>query len=211
MATLGGLRSTISERLRDPNNVTVKENLITEYVNESLRYWQRSEFWFNRGYIQVTVAGGSELVSGLPSDMLSGQGFGTFVLVKNNERYPIKQVTAREYDMYGRWFNDDPVFCMWRNGNYYLYPIPNVDIVLDVFYIKSYGDISDNLATNDFLENAYDLILYDTLARIYRTNRFDKESADACYSMVMLEEQSLEKVTAAKLGSEQVLYNTLLN
>lgn len=177
MATFGDLQTKASARLKDADNTAVSAPIVASVVNDAIEYWAKKRFWFNE--FQETIA----LVQNDPK--LPALSTPNLYLLKNdgividyaNTRWPVRQISPAEYDSVNVQGRGIPYAFCQRNNGYELYWYPDADYSAIVRGVKDYArfaeDGSANTQTNDFTDEAADLILYETLSRLFGEFRQD--------------------------------------
>lgn len=157
MSTLAQMRSRIADDL----NRTDLNTQIDVAINRAIEYYYKGfRFWFNEKTATFnTVANQVNYGSAdsIPTDMMEIDFVKiAFASTDNEELIPrtydyIQQANVGSYA--GR-----PADYAYYKENFWLYPVPSQAWTVTVSYAKSYTDLSADADTNDFTEEAEDLI-----------------------------------------------------
>lgn len=212
MATFGEMQTYVSARLIDPQNTAVGASSVADAINESIRYWKLRRFGFNEAKDTVPLTLNDPIIP-LPTDFLvpfsDDDGF---YIEYSGVRYPLRKITQQQYDNlyltngYGlpRWYARS------GDGNYLLYPIPNVAYDIGRHYMKEYPPLVADSDTNDFTDNAARLIELWTLANLQGELRQD-EKMEAYYRKAANDEYRQLRVLSDKQNGtgKLTLYSNL--
>lgn len=205
MATFEAIQQRVSKRLKDPSNVDISVSDVAATINDAIRFWSTRRFSFNT--FKETVV----LTEGDPSVILINNPNPTEIFIQGgmvidyaSTRWEVTKVSSEEYDAMNTQVNGIPYAYTYRNGGYevYYYPSSNYDLV--VRGLKRYADLINNTDTNDFTDNAVDLIAYEALARLYAEFRQD-DKMEAYYSARTKNEyRNLQRATRQDVATGRI-------
>jgi len=181
MATFEAIQQRVSSRLKDANNVDVSVSDVSATINDAIRYWSKRRFIFNTFRETVDLNPGDATVPALsitPLEVFETDGM---VIDYANQKWPLKKISSEEYDDMDSQGRGTPFVWVYRNNSYEVYWLPDQDYTVVVRGIKKYDNLVNNVDTNDFTDNAEDLIIYEALARLMAEFRQD-EKMEAYYS-----------------------------
>ena len=181
MATLGTLKTRVSARLKDPQNTSVSSAEVTNVINDAIAFWAKRKFWFNDVSQNVTLTENSPTLPTLSTPLEEIYQTNGIVINYGNNRWPLTKVTGDKYDELNVEGQGIPYCFTYRNGGYELYYYPDQAYTAVVRGIKAYEDLTGDDDTNDFTDEASDLIMYESLARAYAEFRQD-DKMEAYYS-----------------------------
>jgi len=201
MATFAEMQTAISERLLDPSNTAVSVANVAASINEAIGYWKFRRFWFNTASDSDTLTAQDPIIP-LPDDFLVELPMNAgFVIEYNDMRYPLIKKNPREYDEvylangYGL-----PTIYTLKAGVYYCYYLPDQAYTVRRWYLKTYDDLVDDSDTNDFTDNAANMLIYWALSKLYAELRQD-DKMEAYYSARALDEYNNLQVRSEKANS----------
>lgn len=179
MATFAELKTETSELLLDPSNTAISAATVAASINASIAYWKFRRFWFNEGTYDSTMIVDDPVIY-LPSDFLVEMPMNAgFVINYSGARYPLVKYNPKEFDDI---YSDDnsglPQIYTLKDGVYNAHPIPDSAYVCKVWYLKDYVTLSADGDTNDFTNNASDLIKYWALSKLYAERRQDEKMSE---------------------------------
>lgn len=199
MATLGQLRVKASTRLKDANNTSVSTQDVATIINDAIAYWSREKFWFNEFEETVQLVQNDPVLPALtvtPLYLFKKDGI---VINYASTRWLTRPVSGAQYDEMNVQGRGIPFCYTQRNGQFelYWYPDSNYDaVVRGLKYYEPFAvDGSDDGESDDFTENAPDLILYETLARLFGEFRQDPKMEDYYSNRAKNEYWGLQKRT----------------
>ena len=177
MATLQQIRERVSRKLQDENNTSRSAAVVDSEINRSIRFYRNERFWFNEAETSISITNGTQTVPSIPSDLLSPLQINGFTLVDNQTKIDLEKLSPdifREMDLEqtGR-----PEYFTYINGDYLLLPIADSNYTIKLRYLKIYDDLVNDADTNDFTENAEDLIMLHTLKNMYAEDKQDPQLA----------------------------------
>jgi len=165
---------------------------VKDAINRSIEYYsRRSRFWFNETTSTFSTVAAQESYGtgdGIPSDLLRIDNLQVQVNSSYNEEliprtYEYIQIANATSSATGIPYD----YCFYE-GKIYLSPIPNAVYTIDISYLKSYSDLSADSDTNDFTDNAEDLI-----------------EARACWWMYSRMLRNTEAAQASKADEQEAL------
>lgn len=166
MATLSDLRTKIANKLSNGQLVRPTASQIDEAINSTIDFYERSYFWFQESLFTITLTSGNNIITSadLPSDFKFQQHPNSLVIVKDGIPYPLEQITPIKFDSINTSNSLGlPISYTYRNKQFELYPTPNQDYSLNLYYFRSYADLVNDGDSNDFTAHAPRLIEYHTM------------------------------------------------
>lgn len=207
--TLATIRTAIAKRLLDPSNTAVSAADITSAINDAIRSWKFKRFWFNTKTSNVTLSSGSAVLTP-PADFLIEIPRGGFVIDYGNAKWPLRKVKPLEYSEMDNQSQGLPRVYDWVGGVYSVYYLPDQAYTVICRYLEDYDDLSADGDSNDFTNNATDLITYDALSKLHGELRQD-EKMEAYYSARTENEfKILNKFTSKHTASGELSVETIL-
>lgn len=173
MATFGELQTKASTRLKDPSNQAVSAADVAAIINDAIAHWNKKRFWFNEFEDIVTLNQNDPILPALsvtPEYLFTTGGI---VINYAQTRWPLKHVSSAEYDSMNVQGRGIPFAWTFRDNGFELYWYPDADYSAVVRGVKQYPALVNTGDTNDFTTNAPDLILYETLSRLFGEFRQD--------------------------------------
>jgi hypothetical protein len=192
MATLAEIRTTVARKIQNPDltgNIT--SSVVTSEINRSIRYYEKFRFNFNEDLSSITLTADTQVVPSIPSDLSSPLYVNGLMVVDSQVKINLEKLAPdnffdRDQDQTGR-----PYFWTYRDGEFLLLPTPDSAYTLKFRYLKTYTALSADGDTNDFTDNAEDLIMLHTVKNLYAEDKQDPESA-AYYQV--LEDKELKSI-----------------
>lgn len=194
MATLGDLQ----DRIADDLNRTDLSTQILKAINRAIAYYAKEPFWFTETTTTFTTSDGATYYTNsspaaFPTDIsriqyaeiADGSG-NTYEL----EAWPIERVRMTNVNA----SEGDPVAYGWWQNYFYTYPIANAARNVTVYYTKTYATLTGTGSSNDFTNNAEDLIEARARWWLYTRVVMDTEQAQLA---------KLEEVDALKALRER--------
>lgn len=178
MADLQTIRNAVARKVQDPDMTGSLTSTIVDYeINRSIRYYEKYRFNFNEDLSTITLTANTQVVPDIPSDLSSPLYVNGLMLIDSQVKISLKKLLPddffnRDDDQTGR-----PYFWTYRDGQFLLLPTPDQAYSLKFRYLKSYADLSGDTDTNDFTDNAEDLIMLHTVKNLYAEDKQDPESA----------------------------------
>lgn len=196
MATFGDIKARVSGRLLDPNNTAVPSSDVAASINDSIRYWKSTEFWFNSKYADQTLTIEDGTIT-LPNDFYCpATKRGAFQIEYSNQRYLLDKIDPAQYS--GVWFGNGygiPQAYARLGQSYEVYPLPDRAYTLKCFYLKEYADLVNDADTNDFTNYASRLITLWTTANLIAELRQDEKMESYFRQACMDELRQLQQMT----------------
>ena len=178
MATLSELRTLISNKLADGNLIDPNSAQIDAQINSTIDYYENDYFYFQEATSALTAVVDDPVLGSIPSDFKFQEHPNSLVLVKNNYHYTLEHKHPIEFDrIRNDVSNGFPKFYTYRVDQIELYPIPDDTYTINLYYYKSYTDLSADGSSNDFTTKAARLTEYKTVADLLRDHRVDNERA----------------------------------
>src|SRR5574343_424814 len=193
MATFAELKTEISDLLLDPSNTAISAATVATAINNAISYWKFRRFWFNTANDTATLTIDSDVIP-LPSDFLvempDNDGF---VIDYSNSRFALVKVAPREFDdIYDSNGKGMPSIYSLKGSTYSCYSIPNQAFTIRRYYLKTYANLSADGDTNDFTNNASDLIKYWALSKLHYARRQDDKMGQYYTDRAMDEYNNLQ-------------------
>ena len=158
MTTLATIRSNVADAL----NRTDLSSQIDRAINEAINHYESETTWFNEtSGIVTTVASQQsyDTTDGLPDDVLeilkvtlTQATNNTYTMVPKEIQWILDNNTS------GSTFTGPSIYYAWYANKLYLYPTPDDAYTITLYYKKSYSDLSGDSDSNDWTDNASDLI-----------------------------------------------------
>lgn len=203
MADLQTIRANVSVKLqdRDNNSPQTTAALVDSEINRSIRYYQNYRFWFNERKADITLTTGSQDVPSIPSDVIAELEVNGLLLIDDQVKIDLQKLAPddffqRDDDQTGR-----PYFYTYVDGGYKLFPTPSEAYPLQFRYLKKYDALVADSDTNDFTENAEDLIMLHTLKNMYAENKQDPQLAGYYNSLEDNELKALRARSDSRLST----------
>jgi len=177
MATLAQIRARVSRKVQDPDNTAHSASVVDEEINRAVRYYSNERFWFNEKLADITLTSGNQVIPSIPSDVISVLRVNGIMLIDDQVKINLFHLLPDEFfnrdnDQTGR-----PSFYTYRNGEYLVFPTPNEAYPIKFRYLEKYTDLSSDSDTNDFTDNAEDLIMLHAAKNIYAEDKNDPQYA----------------------------------
>jgi hypothetical protein len=175
MSTFVEMQQRIADDI-DRSDLTAQ---IKKAITRAIKFYDSRRFYF-----QETTASFSTIANqiaygtadGIPSNIREIDSL-QFVISSTNKYPLIKKAFQFIQRLDFGSFASDCNFWAWYQSKIYLYPIPNAVRTVNVFYRKSYTELSADADTNDWTTEAEDLI--EARARWWLYLRIIKSRADA--------------------------------
>lgn len=179
MATFSAMRSRIADDLDD----STVDTQIGVAINRAIDHYQSERFWFTEAIATFATVADQDSYGtgdGIPSDI---NKIDTLQVTVNNDFIRLFEKT---YDWMklvdsGR-ISGRPTFWTWYEDKIFLYPTPDDAYTITVSYTKNYVDLSADGDTNDFTDNAEDLIearaeywMYTRVVKDFEAAKFAKQ------------------------------------
>lgn len=195
MATLAEMRSAINRKLKDPDGTALSSSDVNFEINRTIELYSRYRFWFNEDLATITLTAGTQTVPNIPSDFQSQLQVNGLTLIDSQVKIDLIKLAPDEFverddDQTGR-----PNFFTYRDGRFLLLPTPDRAYTLLFRYLKTYSDLSADTDTNDFTNNASNLIILRTLAHIYSEDKQDPELGAVYSQLAQVEYDALSERT----------------
>ncbi len=179
--TLLQLRTKISARLKDPNNTAVSVAEVDAVINDAINQYKKKRFWFNEFEANVTLEINNPILPSLGFTVLDLFKRDGIVINYANTRWVVDKILPVQYDQINVQGTGIPSVYTYRNNQFELYYYPDSDYITTVRGLKDYAPLVATDDTNDFLEYAADLIMYEALSRLFAEFRQDTKM-EAYYS-----------------------------
>ena len=210
MTTLQQIRELVSRKSQDPDNTSLSAAAVDGEINRSIRYYQNYRFWFNDELATLTLIAGQQLVPNIPTDVISELQVNGLMLI--DDQVKIDLIKLHPDDFFER--DDDqtgrPYYYTYRDNEYLVLPTPNEAYPLKFRYLKKYASLVADDDTNDFTDNADDLIMLHTLRNIYAEDKEDIEIASKYTELERSELKVLKERSDNRNGSGLLSSSTIL-
>lgn len=211
MATFGEIQTKVSKRLLDANNTAVSLPDVSDAINQSINHWKKKKFWFNivDDVVSVTLQDALLPVTG---DVLApARKDGAFTIQYSNQRYNLLKISENEFN---NWYLDNgygiPRYYARVGQNYMMYPLPDRAYDLRRSYYKDYAPLVAANDTNDFTENAEELIYLWALANLSAELRQDDKMESYYRNAANNEYTELLNFTNKLVSSGRLTLHSLL-
>lgn len=211
MPTFGQIKQTVSRKLQNANLTSVSALNVGDAINDAIRFWRYRPFWFNQASVQLTLASGVQVISGLPSDFLFENPENGFVIPDVNCFYTLDKKPNFDFD--NERFAQDvgrPYCYTYRRGQYEIYPMTDKSYSMNVYYTKDYTVLSADGDSNDFTNHADQLVVYEALSRLFGEDRMDAESGNNYASKAEREYSNLRMRTGKQQATGRLSVETIL-
>lgn len=158
MSTLAQMRSRIADDL----NRSDLNTQIDKAINRAIEHYEKQRFWFNEGTWTFTTTTNTEtktFSSASTTDVLETD---KVTLTRNSsDIYPLEKKSLswiRDVNTSGTSSTGNPTAYAIFDDTWYFYPVPNTTYTVTVYGQKSYAVMTADADTNDFTEQAEDLI-----------------------------------------------------
>lgn len=210
MATLKQIRDRVARKSKDADFTSLSASVVDSEINRAIRYYQNQQFWFNEDLKTITLVAGDNVLPDLPADLISELQVNGLTLIDEQVRIDLRKMATnlfmeRDFDQQGR-----PLYYTFRNQEYLLLPTPQEAYTLEFRWLKLYADLEADDDTNDFTDNAQDLIMLHTLKNIYAEDKEDTERGMYYQSLEDVELKSLQKRNDSRLSTGELTINTIL-
>jgi len=207
--TLSTIRTAISKRLLDVNNTAVSAADLTAAINDAIRTWKFKRYWFNTKTSNISLVSGSAILTP-PTDMLIELPRSGFTIDYGNTKWPLTKTKPLEYSEYDNQSNGLPRVYEWVGGVYSVYYLPDQAYTVICRYLEDYDDLSADGDSNDFTNNATDLITYDALSKLHGELRQDEKMESYYSARASNEHKILNRFTAKNTASGVLSVETIL-
>lgn len=205
MATLKQIRDRIAQKSKDPDFTSLSASDVDYEINRAIRFYSPFRFWFNEELSDITLTAGTQTIPSIPSNINELQVNG-ILLIDDQVKVDLIKLQPSEFlerddDQTGR-----PYYYTYRDGEYLLLPTPNEAYPIKFRYLEKYATISSDSDTNDFTDNAEELLMLHALKNIYAENKENEQRAAAYASLEDAEFKRLQRQTDSR-NSTGLLYN----
>ena len=178
MATLSGLRTLIASKLADGDLIDPTLTQIDAQINSTIDFYENDYFYFQEATAALTTVIDNRILGSIPSDFKFQEHPNSLVLVRNNFHHTLTHLTPIAFDRIRNDIsNGFPKFYTYRVDQIELSPIPSEVFTINLYYLKSYADLTTDGSSNDFTTKAARLTEYKTIADLLRDYRSDEERA----------------------------------
>jgi len=210
MATLAQLRVRISRKMKDPNNTGISASTVDDEINRAIRFYRNRRFWFNVEEATITLVAGTQAVPSVPSTLVSELQVNGLMLIDSQIKIDLRKLPQDDFfesddDQTGR-----PHSYTYKNGAFLLLPIPQQAYTLKLQYLESYADLSADGDTNDFTDNAEDLLMLHALKNLYAEDKDDPQYAARFSELEAAELSALRERSGNLTGTGALQIDTIL-
>lgn len=179
MATFGAVKTAIARRLLDESHTAVTDIEIGEAINEAIKKWKSTKFWFNTTDYDLVIAAGDTTLT-LPDDFMIEIPRNAVTITQSGSVRQVEKVSPTVFDG----FNSDdatglPTIYTNRDGELQIYPASDADYAGKLYYLKDYDDFltdgTQDALTNDFLDEGRMLTQNEALMNLHGELRQDDE------------------------------------
>lgn len=211
MATLAQIRERVSRKIQDENNTAQSASVVDYEINRAVRFYSRYRFWFNEKMADLTLTSGTQAIPSVPSDNVSVLRVNGIMLIDDQVKITLTYLLPDEFfsrddDQTGR-----PYYYTLRNGEYLLLPTPNEAFPIKFRYLQKYADLVNDSDTNDFTDNAEELLMLHATKNLYAEDKNDPTYAVALAELERAELAALMKQTSDQISTGCLDINPLLD
>ena len=212
MVTLSVLRARIASNLSNDNLISPTSAQIDTAINGTIDYYQNDYFWFQQGTSALVTVADIPTLSGLPSDFHYQRHPNSLVLEKDSRFHELIQITPQQYDRRADTNSSStPRYYTYRDGAFELYPYPDAVYTVNLYYYKSYVDLSEDGDSNDFTTNAVRLIEDKTLGDLFLDYRGDPESTQLYFSKAKDEHKIIKRQTYNRVARGKIIPESIID
>ena len=179
MATFKETQDKVRNRL-NKGNVSPIDDKAGEIINFAIQFFSKNLYYFNKAYVDFDLVPEVEDISTnsqYPSNVLF---LDSLSVQDGSARYPIYKLNDEEYaDAYG--FSDPsngrPCYYTQQADSILVKPKPNIAYKIYIRYYKSYPNLVNDNDTNDFLQQAEEMIIERALEKFYSNYRIEPNLA----------------------------------
>lgn len=207
MATFGQLKERVAQRV----DVTNLDTEIGVAINDTIQKLNNSEIlFFNTAYVtNRAFTADAETFTDLPADFLFLVEPGGFVVENNDINWPMEELHNREFDAQDVGAAGIPRYYTVRASTIYVYPKPDDAYTAKLNYVKTYSDLAADGSTNDWTNNAAELIIAKTVADVYIDQRKSPDRFAFFNDKAAMELGYLKQRTRERLGTGRLAVRSL--
>lgn len=210
MATLKQIRDRVARKSQDADFSALSASVVDSEINRAIRFYQNKQFWFNEDKMDITLTAGDRVVPNIPTDLISELQVNGLTLIDQQVKIDLKKVATnlfmeRDFNQTGR-----PDCYTYRDQQYLVQPIPQEAYTLEFRWLKLYDDLVSDGDTNDFTDNAEDLIMLHTLKNIYAEDKEDTERGMYYKDLEDAEFKALQTRNDHRLATGELTINPIL-
>lgn len=169
MATFVEIQNKVKTRL-NKGNVSPIDNKIGEIVNLAIQFFSKNLYYFTKGYASFNLVPEVEELSANTLYPTNVFHIDSMSVEDGSYKYPVEKVSDEDYDdRYGFSQPSSARPCIYteQDKKILLKPKPNKAYKIYLRYYKSYPDLVNDTDTNDFLQEAEELIIQKALHSVY--------------------------------------------
>lgn len=210
MATLKQIRDRVARKLKDPDFTSLSASIVDDEINRAIRYYSNFRFWFNEDLSDITLTASAQVVPSIPSDNFMELKTNGLMLIDNQVKVTLQKLSpddffAMDYEQTGR-----PEYYTYRDYQYLLLPIPQEAYTLKFRYLKKYTALSSDSDTNDFTDNAEDLLMLHVIKNVYAEDKQDMELSAYYSNLEGMELNALRNRTDSRNGAGYLQAETII-
>ena len=214
MPTFGELKTRVANKLNLPSTDSASLARIGNAINGAIDFYEEKHLWFNEATAQFTTTASNPdltpLPAALPSDYLYEWEQAGLVLTENNTKYIIKKITHQDQISIDNSNTESrPRFYTFTREKIYLYPVPDKGYTVDLYYIKSYPNLTSDSQSNDWTNNADRLIEAKALADMYLDDRHGIDMANRYEQKAEQELRRLQTRSKKGIATGELTINSL--
>lgn len=179
-------------------------------INRAIKYYQQYRFTFNTASTTLNTVASQESYGtsdGFPSDFLKSD---VLIANINSSLITVRPITFNLLRDYNAQSSEGAPydFSIYQN-KIWLSPIPDKAYTLTFYYLRSYSTLVNNTDSNDFTDNAEDLIESRAEWWLYLRKLHDNQAAQAVKAMEMealrdLQREYKNQVSTGKLQNSNI-------
>lgn len=204
MATFLEIRTALEKRLHRDNDQVIMD-AIPDEINRAINYFSADRFEFNQEVASFALEADEEDITtnpSYPTDVKYIDEENGLVIEQGNVKYPINKISNYDYDTVSALQTSGrPYMYTQREGKVLIYPYPQDTYNVNLTYYKAYPDLVNDGDSNDFTNNARDLIINRVLEKIYREYAIDENRAAVARGAWKEEHNQLTKLAGHRLGT----------
>lgn len=210
MATYGQIQATVLNNIRRSDSAADLAGFVAAAVNEAVRYFKENHTWFNEEVVSITLNQGDPLVPNIPDDFLYEIERDGLVIAYSNTFWPLTKKHPVEYDLLNLQGSGRPEIYTYKAGQLLVYYYPDQAYTLLLYYVKNYDDLVSSDDTNDWTNNAADLLTCRVMAQAYRYIVKDIERANELDAEVVKLLDQIQRRTKRRVATGTLLTENIV-
>jgi hypothetical protein len=207
VATFLQLKNIIRNRL----NEDYLDEQIADAINSTIRFYEQNHFWFNENVATITLNTGDPVIPDLPSDFLTEVLNGGLNIIDGQSHYKLGKINIIQYEANNSESTGIPSLYINRNDQLEIYPFPDKDYVLKLFYIQSFPDLVNDSDTNPWTINAPRLIEAKTIEDLWLNQRKDIERWQFFKAKTNEEFRQIQKLNIKRVSTGTLVTEDIVN